>query len=258
MLRELRMCTTSLSGRERGTVCKLTPLAKDIAPIHLIARPSFRIGRSAQQADFIARFSSQNPENAERTSELSRVHILLELRDGGIKARDGDGVRPSRNGSAFEGVSLVADRPAPIGTGGVLSLGSHYRMKVIPMPAPKALRIVDAAGLDERDAFVPAGLGAVAFEPLEEQRPPVQALWLLDAAGFRFDSAGGCVWRAIETETAPGLFLRRGGFFLLANISAGDARIVADGRELLPGEVVPLQSGQSLRVGDFTFAVALN
>ena len=252
------MCTTSRAGLERGTVCKLTPLAKDTAPIHLIARPSFRIGRSAKQADFIARFSPQNPENAERTSELSRVHVLLELRDGGIKARDGDGVRPSRNGSAFEGVSLAADRPSPIGSGGILSLGSHYRMKVIPMPAPKGLRIVDAAGLDERDAFVPAAWGAVAFEPLGEQRPPVQALWLLDAAGFRFDSAGGFVWRAIETETAPGLFVRRGGFFLLANISAGDARIVVDGRELAPGEVVPLQSGQSLRVGDFTFAVTLN
>lgn len=256
--RELRMSAPSLAELERGTVCKLTPRANGTTRIHLIARPSFRIGRSAKQADFIARFLPDTPENVERTSELSRVHVLLEFGIGGITLRDGDGARPSHNGSTLEDVPLSSDRPMPLGMGGVLSLGSHYRMNVTPMPAPKPWKIVGVDGLDERDEFAPVGMGAVAFEPLDEQRATLQAAWLFDAAGFFLDEAREFRWHLDKVHAAPAFFLRRGGGFLLTNVSSSKTPIRVDSRDLMPGEVVPLRSGQSLRIGDSNFTVTVS
>ena len=80
------LCVAAGSGErlERGTVCKLTPIGEGVAPIHLVARPRCRIGRSVRQADLITRFLPETPENVERTSELSRVHAVAEISGTGI------------------------------------------------------------------------------------------------------------------------------------------------------------------------------
>ena len=101
-------------------------------PIRLVARTQFSIGRSRAEADLVARFLPETSENATRTHELGRVHVLGEIIGGVPALRDGNGTQPSANGSTFDARPLNANSPTALRQRGVLDLAGRFAFEVIP------------------------------------------------------------------------------------------------------------------------------
>jgi len=256
--RSPRSSTATPAERQPGTVCKLAPVGAEAAAIHLVTGSSFRIGRSKKRADFVTRFLPANPENAELTSKLSRVHALLELHSEGVTLRDGDGTTPSRNGSSFRDAPLSSECPSAMGRGGLLSLGSHYRLQVTALPIARSAVLIGKERFMPRPEGAPEDIGAVILEPLDEPHPILHAAWLFDAAGFFLGPSGEFRWHRDPAMAAQALFLTRNGSFQLGNVSLSRARLLVDGRELKLGDIVPLRSGQSVTIGHVNFTVSVS
>jgi hypothetical protein len=255
--RELRI-PPLLMGQGRGGQClRLMPQEPGFAPVHLVGRPVFRIGRSLYQADFVARLLPESPENERLTKEIGRVHAVLEAHEGKIALRDGNGSQPSVNGSNFNGHSLLHDRPTPLTGRGVLRLYQNYELEVIPLLSSqdRGWKIVNDCGATtpEEDAI---GIeGSIVFEPARHQPALRLAAWLFSRLDFSISQRGDIQWVEPGLPAAPAGFLRHRGLFWLAAWAPPPGSLALNGNELLKGTVVPLSSAQVLQIGPASYRV---
>ena len=241
-----------------GDVLRLIP-GGAAPPIHLVARPQFRIGRSHTQADWIARIQPATPENERRTNNLSRVHVLGELSGGKPALRDGNGEHASVNGSTFDALPLAADQLTPVRHEALLRLGEHFTLKVLPLLAAGDDFLVE--NLAEWSGFgrgepVPEPHGAVVFAPPAVEPIQQEAVWMFTRLDFCLRRLGGLEWMPPSRKN-PASFLRYGGCFWLVNagLPTGAVRLGVDTLER--GEAAPLTSGQTLQLGAERFTLEL-
>lgn len=237
-----------------GSVLNLTPAKSGCAPIQLVARRQFRLGRSLHAADFVTRFLPETPENLERTNILSRVHVVAEVRDDQLTLRDGNGATESLNGSAFLDAPLSAKRPLVLDRRGLLDLGQTYRLDVIPLFLADAWEVHNPAGWRDFDTLASPECGAVVFNPLDSP-PLVRAVWLLNHIAFTPDESSGVAWNIGNSSDAAAAILIRSGCFFLANAAVPAETLQHDGTPVPPGEAVPLSAGQELQIGSTAFRV---
>ena len=230
---------------------RLTPY--DESPcIHLIARAQFRIGRSPDDADWIARFQPETPENEIFTNELGRIHVIGEIVQGRPALRDGNGTDPSINGSTFNSQPLTATAGLPVRRRGMLTLGELYAIDLIPL-------------FCERDDFLVAGLpewrgqlsevhGAIVFAPRLLEPTMRDAAWIFTRLDFALRPTGGPAWLPPDPGNAA-TFLHCNGEFWLVNANLPSGEIYVDAHDLSDGDAVPLTSARSLRLGAREYSV---
>jgi hypothetical protein len=236
---------------------RLTPRDLSFTPIHLIARPSFRIGRSLYHSDFITRVLPETPENEKLTKEIGRVHALAELRGDQITLRDGNGEQGSVNGSSFEGAALSSEAPTPVLHAGCLSLYRNYELEVTPLLGASDLGwTIENEQLWSGPADLPLAIaGAVAFRPRREQPMLRQAAWIFSRLDFTLSPRGEVTWREAGLSGNHARFVFYRSQFWLAAFSPAPGSILYDGVEVAPDTVVPLGSGHTLHLAGGTYMV---
>jgi len=245
----------SRASFEIGNILTLTPGDPTAAQWRFVSRSRFRLGRSAEAADFVAQFLPDNAENALRTKLLSRVHVVAEVRDEQLTLRDGNGSKASLNGSKLDGVALSAKVPTPFEDPGVLALGSEYFVSIDPVFTPDVWEIANPIGWLNFDQLAPATMGAVLVEPIGQPAPSLRTVWLLNRVGFQLNDGGQMVLDHRRNAISPAMFFYQSTCFLLANISLPEEQLCLDGAPIAPWEAVPLHTGQRLRIGGQVFKV---
>ena len=232
---------------------RLTP--SDESPcIHLIARPQFRIGRSPDDADWIARFQPETEENEIFTNELGRVHVVGEVVQGRPALRDGNGTDPSINGSTFNDQPLNANAGIPVRRRGMLTLGELYAINLVPLFSEPDDFLV--AGLPEWHEEPAAVHGAIVFAPRLFEPTIRDAVWIFTRLDFALRPTGGPAWLAPDPGNVA-TFLRCHGEFWLVNANLPNGELIVDGYDLSDGDAVPLTTARSLRLGAREYAIEL-
>ena len=237
-------------------VLRLIPGHAEAAPIHLVARSCFHLGRAYHEADFTTRLLPETPENYERTGQISRVHVRGEIIDGEATLRDGNGQNASGNGSWFNGHQLPADPGITLSHRGILNLANEYRLEVIPLfhDHVSDCRFNDFSGetafVEQETGHAADGLhGGVAFIPLDGQKPFCDAIWLFSGIGFGLDLDGHVVWDYYGQGGSPGALLHHENRFWIKNTALPEGAVLIGAVPLQRGQIAPLVSGQELRLG---------
>jgi hypothetical protein len=217
------------SLKATGTVLDLQPADQRHPLLRLTARPEFRIGRSEKLADFSLH------AGVPRSDEISRVHAIAERSPAGLTLRDGDGTKPSGNGSSFDGRRLDAMRPSALGRRGELVLGGFYRLELVPV-------------------FRNGAISALHLEPPPGDPVLRNAAWIISAIPFHWQGdqlAWGdsdCANLGAFTYADERFFLRR---------PAGVGNLMLNGVSLPAGEAVSLVDGAVLAIDGRHFRLAL-
>lgn len=244
-----------LAPPQPATVLRLQPANPALPAIHLVARGTFRLGRSLTHADFPTRFLPVGASHDDITNQLSRVHVLAEASGARLLLRDGNGDAPSVNGSTLDEQPLDSDQPAPLGERALLTLGGVYSLEVTARIRAGAapLKIKNAP-----DPATPAGRelgGAVFFLPAHRQVIVRHAVWIFSEAGFGLDAAQRLVWDLRGTAPSPASFFHDRGCFWLANRGLAPDTLTVAGTPLAPGEIAPLTRGSELKIGTQFFTI---
>jgi hypothetical protein len=254
-VRALKIPEAFLGNVQSGSILRLTAPDVTATPIHLIARPAFRIGRSLYHADLITRVLPETPENAKLSNELGRVHVLAELKGQGLTLRDGNGEQPSLNGSTFRDVKLTHDRPMPLDRPGELALYRNYYLDVTPM-----LTTADRGWVISNETDWPGPpegevplKGAVAFVPKRGQRLLRQAAWIFTRLDFSVSPTGEVSWCEAGSGASQGTFLKHRGQFWIANFSLPAGNLVVANEDIPPGGIVPIVSSAAVQLGARTY-----
>lgn len=224
----------------------------DSAPIHLVARAQFRIGRSPDHSDWIARFQPETPENEILTNELGRVHVVCEVVGGRPALRDGNGSEPSINGSAFDGHPLTANGATPVRRRGLLALGELFAVDLVPLFCEADDFLIERHR-EWRGQHADVH-GAIVFAPLVLEPTLRDAAWVFTRLDFTLRPNGGPAWLS-PMRGNPAAFLRADGHFWLANASLPGDALRLDHHSVPVGEAVPLAAGQSLRLGPREYSI---
>lgn len=229
-------------------------------PIHFVTGPRFTLGRSAGMADFVTRILPENEANDARTNRLSRVHALLEIDDGHITVRDGNGSGPSLNGSALDGQPLTPMHPTVLSHRGRLMLGDEYALELILLGAAEAPAWeIDNLGAwtGPAEKLAPVSYRALVCQPVEGDATTRHGVWVFSEIGFGLDAAGRIVWDTRGRGRSPAAFHYFRGCFWLRNDSLPEP-VLADKDTLLGrGEIMPLGPGQTIRIGSHVFSVQI-
>ena len=224
----------------------------DSPPIHLVARAQFRIGRSPDHSDWVARFHPETPENEILTNELGRVHVVGEVVGGHPVLRDGNGHEASINGSAFDGLPLTSDEGTPVRVRGMLALGDLYAVDLVPLFAEADDFLIEAHPEwrgEHSDVH-----GAIVFAPRVMAPTRRDAVWLFTRLDFTLRPNGGPAWLPPQCGN-PAAFLRCNGRFWLANARLSGDEMQLDHHRVAVGEAVSLSAGQTLRLGGRDYSI---
>lgn len=221
-------------------------------PIHLCSGDKFVLGRARSMVDFQSVILPETPENFERTGEISRQHAQLEVRDGALWLRDGNGESSSRNGTTWNQEPLSAATPPPLRTRGILTLGNRYDASILPIigafapAAALAGKPVQSPGMPVR--------GAVVVSSVNPQHELRRVAWVLTSLGFGLHDSGEIVWHKGGSPGPSGIFLRAEQGFWFANLRFPPDSTHPEQPDL--GQAVLLRDGQTLRIGRQSFSVS--
>jgi hypothetical protein len=255
-----RIPAEGLATGHAGSALHLESSDPGAVSIHLVARPRFAVGRSTALADLAVRVLPESETNDARTHRLSRVHSLLEIADGQIVVRDGNGSGPSLNGSTLDGQPLTPNHPTALSGRARLILGAEYALDLIPVERvePQSWTIENIGawnGPAERPALAP--FAALVCEPALGHGQIAHGVWLFSEAGFGLDTAGRLVWDTRGSGTSPAAFHYYRGCFWLRNSALTVPVLVGADTVLGHGEITPITTGQTIRLGPHTYTVEI-
>jgi hypothetical protein len=255
--RSLRIPDAFLRSVYPATILRLTPRDISFTPIHLFARPSFKIGRSPYHADFVARVLPETAENEKLTKEIGRVHVLLEQNGNQLTIRDGNGEQASVNGSLLDNAPLAADSPAPLTGKAVVSLYRNYELEVIPHLGSydRGCEITNEGDWPGPEPATPSIQGGVVFRPLNNQTLLRQSAWIFTRLDFTLTSEGNIEWCDAGIPSSQSAFLHHRGHFWIANFQLPPGSLSINGADISPGTIAPLVGQQALTLGPGQYAV---
>lgn len=238
-------------GMDPLEYAEFAPLESSAPAIRIVIRDQFRIGRSRRRSDWPARLQRGGVLDEDAAVRVSRVHAVGVWKDGLPALLDGDGARPSANGSCWEGRAMSPGEPVLLNARGVLLLGATYRLEATPI-----LQSGFAALLALPAGWTPSRRqGAVFFRPLDGCELIRDAVWVGSAIGFLLSPEGQVTWNDGTSGRSLGFFVQRGGQIWLANAGAKDENFTVDEHSVAVGEVAPLRDGQTLKIGPARYAV---
>ncbi len=270
-LQLLRVPPKLLTAHQAGVVLTLTAISAaagevPLAPLRIVARDEFRIGRSPADADLVSWFLPRTPENDELSRRLSKVHCALRRRGGHLFACDSE----TSNGTELDGRPLPKNATGePLPERGHLALDTRFRVDFHILPgsptgSPQIENLTGWTGVSSPTsiqpppsiAIDPTAVGGVMFTT--KTAPALRrAVWLLASLAFGADPA-----LPLSFPLATGLQPLQGyvhhylGHFWLENLD-GNGAVQVDSIALGAGEIAPLVGGQRLRVGALEFQLAV-
>jgi hypothetical protein len=251
---ELTIPIELLSVAQPGTVLRLNRIeAESRSAIVVWVGDTFRIGR-ASEAQLVTRFLPRNKTNDIETKRLSTIHVTVKSEGCELLLFDGSAIKPSTNGSAFNGKALSAQKPIRLVQPGELKLADAYSIKIIPRledtnGAPAIANLEGWSG-PSHDNHTPI-TGAILFMPQEKSDADL-TLWLFSAAAF----GGSSVSPLDFTSSAKTAALRyfRGCFWIE---QCSSESLLLSGLALGRGEIAPLAAGQTLEVKGSKYAIEI-
>lgn len=260
---ELRIPNLFLKLPQFGQRLRLVPERADtMRELWFVSGPEFKVGKNhtapdgnkENESDWIAWFWPRSPENDEKTRQISRVHVVMGWLDAGLTgARD----NRSKAGSFFDGVPLASNEWMPIKGPGQLRIGAEYilDLKIFPSALtgePHVKNLKSLPGLPQ-PVDVPVR-GAITLRPTACPPSFRESYWVLTDATFGADEANPIQLAFEGLAPVQGRIHHFRGCFWLEAIAANDA-VQVNRSVLHPGELVPLMTDQTVRLGPNTFKV---
>ena len=254
---ELYIPRLFITNAQTGTKLKLNPANPNEGQgLHLVARSTFKIGRSRLDSDYVTWFWPRSHANDERTRHLSRVHVILEIREGRPMLRDAG----SAAGSNYDGQPLSVEKWEPILRRATLVLAGEYYLEVHPAPGmPAGQLVIKNLQLwsGPHDSPPPALRGAVHFTPMNTMVAHHDAIWLFSDATFGSSRSNAIVLPAAqEVGEVQGRFHYACGGFWLESVARNEL-VRVNYYALKPGEVAPLINGQLVQLGKVNYHVEI-
>jgi hypothetical protein len=254
----LQIPAAFLNQAQAGVLLKLEPV--ETTPnrrpdVRLVARDSFSLGRSREETDFVTWFWPRSETNDHKTRRISKKHCIFELKGAKIFLRD----HGTSGHTMFDGQTLHAPEGEPFERRGILSLAGTYAIDVTPFPSnhpdgPAIVNLRNWSGV--KPPALPALGGCVRFLPMSKQVLPQNSCWLLTDGAFGTSRANPVILELKGLAEIQGRFHFFLGGFWLEN-SVGNEAVSVNGFKLQPGYVIPLVTGQQVKLGEAVFRVTV-
>ena len=242
-----------LGQRQDGTLLILEPLdGPSTLPhqeIRISARPTFVLGRSREEADFLLWFWPRNEIHDTKTLRISKKHCLLEL--------EGESIVVRSSGAAF---STLDDQSVnPLGVRlenrGILSVAGNYFLELQHVQSQIVGPLV-VSNLEEWKGplteIKSIGLGCVRLRPVTPHVLPQHSVWLLSEGTFGTSPSNPIVFNLQDLAEIQGRFHYFQGSFWIEN-SVDNGAVQLDNQTVKTGSIVPLVSGKTLKLGGQRF-----
>jgi hypothetical protein len=260
------------TGAGAGTVLELRPLGiegtlRRIAPtVRIVARTHFTLGRKGS-ADLTTQFWPESEENRQKTSTISRINTTLFLRGRQICIQDGqigeDGAAiPSKNGTIVDDQRIGAATVLNFAKERRLKLGQClFEVRALQLPAtsaesPWAERPQTAPSVRQAPGLPDRPSGCIRFRPANLSPAPMFGIWIFSEVVLG-SGAGAAVTLDRSLPAVAGRIQYFDGGFWLEVPDDGKSVVTLDRRRRSAGDIVPLQSGHELRLGEVGFEVKL-
>jgi pSer/pThr/pTyr-binding forkhead associated (FHA) protein len=223
--------------------------------IRLVARPAFSLGRGREEADFLTWFWPRNEANDQKTRRISKKHCILSVAGGKIQVRDNE----TSNRTMLGGQELNSREGEPLERRGIVRLAEIYSLDVTPFPshAPDGPMIANLRNWSGRAQETAAPIrGSVRFIPMTSQVLPQNSTWLLTDGAFGTSRANPIIVDIRGLAEIQGrLHHHLGGFWIESSVDNGAVHV--NGSRLEPGFIVPLVTGQTIKLGPSNFRVTI-
>ena len=245
-----------LSLSQAGVALTLRSVDDESLPgLVVTARDCVKMGRAHGNAgDLVTRFLPRSQANDHKTRRLSKVQAMAKCERDKVELIDGDGHTASANGSKFAETILSTKTPLVLDKPGELLLANDYSIRVFPSTSTDEDELVIGnvdqwGGPASHSQHLPKG-----FVLLMPNHPPKSPLvWLFSTAKFGSSDAAAINFELPPGEEVLGAFHNYRGCFWLESKSTGN--ILINDQVLGPGGIVPLISGQGLRIKNSVYRV---
>lgn len=254
------IATPFLKKAQPGTVLTLEPVGAvaGALPVRFTARPQFIFGRQRDACDLVTWFMPRSPENDELTRCMSKIHVAAFAKDTGLFLRRQPGV-PSTTlsgtavGESEPGALLVdygrLSMQAVPGANFVVDMLHHAAVGSAP-PAAENGRLWPGPPADDK----PAASGCVICRPVDRSAAFRNCIWLFTEAAFGSGEENALYLPDSGLASIQGRVHHYRSCFWIEN-SADTGTVRVDGQRLRAGELAPLCSGMTLRLGGIEFKV---
>jgi serine/threonine protein kinase len=253
---ELTIPVELLSVAQPGTLLRLNRIeAESRSAIVVWVGDTFRIGR-ASEAQLVTRFLPRNKTNDIETKRLSTIHVTVKSEGCELLLFDGSAIKPSTNGSAFNGKALSAQKPIRLIEPGELKLANTYSIRMIPLleesnGAPAIANLEGWRGPNNDNDRNTSLRGAVLFMANEKSDAGL-TVWLFSTAAFGSSTVSPIDFTSSAKIAALRYF--RGCFWVEQRSTES---LLLNGLALGRGEIAPLATGQTLEVKGSKYAVEI-
>jgi hypothetical protein len=243
---------------QQGSLLRLTPgpAANPATPVLLVARGEFRLGRSRPEVDFVTWFLPRTPANDAKTKGLSRRHLVLTAQGDRLLAGvPYHGTGDTLPHATIDGQKISPGQPLVLGGRAALGLGKEYFLDVTPFTAseqtgPPIANLALWSG--PADSNMLGCGGCVRLLPLGCEESLWQAVWMFSEAAFGSSRCNPVILPTSGLEEIQGrFFYHRQSFWLEKSVAGGTVEI--NGTALHTHEIVPLVTGQSIRLGEILY-----
>jgi len=246
-----------LSAGTKGSVLRLAPVehlrGKEMVEIYLKTAPTFLIGRSPVEADWVACFFPRSEKNDLRSMRLSKIHARLENRGEQLWLHRAGG------GSVhLGGKELTGNEGHVLGEGLLVRLAEDYTMETyFDSSLQSTLRLENGAQWTVgKIEFEPSKIGAVRFEPINTGISFRNSCWLFVDVGFG-SARGGVFTAGYELAPQQGVMLRIGGCFWLLNM-VDNGKVSVNDMPLPAKQAVPLTHGDRVWLGAIRYEAQIS
>ena len=255
----LQIPSAFLNHAQAGLVLKLSPVqaaaTSPLPEVRLVARTTFILGRSRDEADFLTWFWPRNEANDQKTRHISKRHCIFTAKDAKIFIRDNE----TSNRTMLEGQALTGQDGERLERRGILKLAGSYFLDVTPFDssAPEGPTIINLRNWSGPKEFSePSVHGSVRFLPMMANAMPQHSTWLLTDGAFGTSRANPIILEIAGLAEIQGRFFHRFGVFWIES-SVNNGGVQVNGMRLEPGMIVPLIDDQVVKLGTGSFRVAI-
>jgi hypothetical protein len=256
-LHRLQIPGVFLNESAPAAILRLEPMERSATTpeIKLVATPTFSLGRSREEADFLLWFWPRNEANDQKTRRISKRHCIFTQRDGKLV------VSPTgANRTLLDGKEINPNESEPIERRGILAVAGIYFLDVTPFCVdvpdyPQILNLKNWQGPSTPDAPTPAK-GSVRFLPMTRSVLEQNSTWFFTVGAFGTSRSNPVITNIKGLAEIQGRFYHYLGCFWIETTSDNGA-VHLDATRLEPGFIAPLVGGQILKLGDKSFKVTV-
>lgn len=219
----------------------------DEAPVFSLAADEWLLlGRNASDADFVAQFRPRSSANDARTRRISRAQARVRTAGDRMELEEKDMLNPSTYRDVPVGAGLMLDSPA------FLLLAGEYPVELHRVKSDYAVSRAVRNRPEWNDSGRPQG--ALVARPGGSGVMLWEAVLVRSDVGLHFSQSGRPWFRVDGNDSAAARVHHFQGQFWLEPLETGAIRS-ADGSAREAHEVLLLQSGVKLFIGDYAYSV---